>query len=216
MDGNRLPAAPGLDMISCPSTSLCVAATSNGNVVTSTRPTAAAAAWATTPSIDQDGLQAISCPASSLCVAADGFGRVVIGTRAPTTAQIKALLRTQLTPPPGKSRKLPALLLSHGYTFPASALTAGRLVISWYHDPVSSRRAIRKPRPVLIATGWASFAGAGAANLTIKPTRTGRQILKHFTQLRVTAWGAFTPAGKRAITAVKSFTARSAHSALTA
>ncbi len=64
--------------ISCPSTVLCVAVDSDGNVLTSTDPGAGTQASWTATSIDGGtGLTAVSCPATSLCVAVDGSGNAL-------------------------------------------------------------------------------------------------------------------------------------------
>lgn len=64
---------PELSGIACPSTTLCVAADNEGDVVTTTEPTGGASAW--TP-IKVDGptsdLSAVSCPSTTLCVVAHG------------------------------------------------------------------------------------------------------------------------------------------------
>ena len=60
-----------LSDLSCPSTSLCVATDSAGNVATSTNPTGGASAWTTTRVDDAYAVHGISCPTTSLCVATD-------------------------------------------------------------------------------------------------------------------------------------------------
>jgi len=72
-----------LDAISCPSTILCVAADSNGAIVTSSNP--AKGAWASAVTVDApDGapnvINAITCPSASLCVAGDASGNVAVST----------------------------------------------------------------------------------------------------------------------------------------
>jgi len=68
------------DAVSCPSASMCVAADSSGNVVTSTDPSGGSGDW-TTAAVDQpESLNAISCPTTSLCVAVDEHGDVVTST----------------------------------------------------------------------------------------------------------------------------------------
>jgi hypothetical protein len=51
-----------VDSISCPSTTLCVAVDSAGNVVGSTGPTGGASAWTTSEVDGRTPLDAISCP----------------------------------------------------------------------------------------------------------------------------------------------------------
>jgi hypothetical protein len=63
----------GLTAVSCPTTSLCVAADTAGNIVSSTDPTGGSAEW-TVWSVDPDssGITSVSCASASMCVAADG------------------------------------------------------------------------------------------------------------------------------------------------
>ena len=62
--------------VSCPSSGLCVAVDSAGNVVISSNPTGEAAAWTVTP-VDTNLLNGVSCPSGGLCVAVDQGGNVV-------------------------------------------------------------------------------------------------------------------------------------------
>jgi hypothetical protein len=70
--------------VSCPSTGLCVAVDSVGNVLVSTDPTGGTGAWATTyageNSTGVDSFTGVSCPSTSLCVAVDSEGDVVTST----------------------------------------------------------------------------------------------------------------------------------------
>jgi len=59
----------GITGISCPSTSLCVAVDTSGDVLTSTDPSAGFAAWTITKVVDRP-IDAIACPTTTLCVAA--------------------------------------------------------------------------------------------------------------------------------------------------
>lgn len=125
---------------------------------------------------------------------------------APTVAQIKAVLLSQLTPK-GKAAKIAALLKKTSYTLPFRALTAGRALIDWYFLPkgahVSKKRP--KPKPVLFAEGKRSFAAPGTLPITVKLTAKGKKLIKHASSLKLTAKGSFTPVGARTITATKSF-----------
>ncbi|MGA8744690.1 MAG: hypothetical protein WB507_02350 [Solirubrobacterales bacterium] len=77
-----------IDSVSCPSTSLCVAGDSAGNVVTSTNPTGGEAAWAYPIWVDNplessiEALHDLSCVSapSLLCAAVDQTGHVVTST----------------------------------------------------------------------------------------------------------------------------------------
>ena len=73
--------------VSCPSPSLCVAVTDQGNIYSSTNPTGPASGWSVAQ-IDEKGrnthLEGISCPIVSLCVAVTGgrndSGKVLTST----------------------------------------------------------------------------------------------------------------------------------------
>jgi hypothetical protein len=71
----------GINGISCPSVTLCVAVDNTGHVLTSTNPTGGASAW-TLADVDgtKNDLYTISCPSTSLCVAVDLEGDVVTST----------------------------------------------------------------------------------------------------------------------------------------
>jgi WD40-like Beta Propeller Repeat len=80
---SSVPVAAGdeiVDAVSCPSVSLCVAATNKGDVFTSTNPTGGVSAWTKT-TIDQGHfLSAVSCPAVSLCVVTNDTPDLFIST----------------------------------------------------------------------------------------------------------------------------------------
>jgi len=69
-----------LDGVSCPTSSLCVAVDTSGNVVTSANPTGGATAWTVTNVDGANSVKAVSCPSASLCVAVDGQGNVLTST----------------------------------------------------------------------------------------------------------------------------------------
>jgi hypothetical protein len=117
-----------------------------------------------------------------------------------TAAQIRALLRTEITPH-GKRGRIPRLLDGGGYRLAFRALTAGTAKVRWYR--------IRKGRkPILIASGKQRFAAAGVATLTVKLTRAGRRRLRHAKRLRLTAKGTFTRPAGGAVSAARRFTLR--------
>jgi hypothetical protein len=82
--GTPTPAFSGsaLSAVSCPSTSLCVAADHRGNVLTSTDP--AAGRWKTagvdTSSPGFFGIVSVSCPTRAFCAAVDSTGNVLTST----------------------------------------------------------------------------------------------------------------------------------------
>jgi hypothetical protein len=122
-----------------------------------------------------------------------------------TTAQIKAAL-ARLLIPRGKTTKIAALLAKGSYLLSFKALTAGRGVVAWYFVPKGAH--VARARPVLVATGGASFAAAGKRNIKIKLTAKGRKLLKNAQTLKITVKGTFTPAARTAVVARKTFTLR--------
>jgi hypothetical protein len=76
----------GLNSLSCPSTSLCVAVNNVGDAIVSTNPAADTPVWTRTPAhIAAHGLNSVSCASTALCVAVDNQGGLVITTN-PTAA----------------------------------------------------------------------------------------------------------------------------------
>jgi hypothetical protein len=70
----------GLNAISCPDPSNCVAVDYEGDVVTSTNPGGGAAAWNVASVDPMTQLTGVSCADPSLCVAVDQYGDVVTST----------------------------------------------------------------------------------------------------------------------------------------
>ena len=117
----------------------------------------------------------------------------------PTAGQIRALLRTQITPR-GKAGRIRALL-KRGYRLRFRALTAGTAKVGWY-------RLRKRGKPVLIASGRRRFAAAGSAIITMKLTAAGRRQLRRAKRLRLRAKGTFTPVPAAPVTAARRFTLR--------
>jgi WD40-like Beta Propeller Repeat len=63
---------PGVNAVSCPSTTLCVAADTIGNVYWSTDPSAGTSSWSFADIDATNGNEALSCPTTQLCVGFDG------------------------------------------------------------------------------------------------------------------------------------------------
>jgi hypothetical protein len=67
----------GVDGVSCPSVSLCIAVDAAGNVLSSTDPTGGRAAWSPAQVVSgvvgSDSIDAVSCPTAVLCVAVSGL-----------------------------------------------------------------------------------------------------------------------------------------------
>jgi photosystem II stability/assembly factor-like uncharacterized protein len=92
---DRNPRSPGganaMYGVSCPSTSLCIAVDSAGNVLVSTNPAAATPVWTVRNVEGNVTIYGVSCPSASLCVAADGGGNVLTSTD-PTSESASAWL----------------------------------------------------------------------------------------------------------------------------
>lgn len=121
-----------------------------------------------------------------------------------TSGQIEALLVHELTPA-GRAAKIAALRKGDGFTFTFKALEAGTAVIDWYEVPSGAASASAKPKPVLVASGHASFSAAGTGKLKVNLTAAGKRLLKKARSLKLTAKGTFTPTGDTAIIATKTF-----------
>jgi hypothetical protein len=69
-----------LTAVDCPTTSLCVASTTSGQVAVSTDPTGGASAWSLEDVDGDNPMYGVSCPSSSECVATDIAGNVLTTT----------------------------------------------------------------------------------------------------------------------------------------
>ncbi len=87
--------------VSCPSTGVCVAVDSVGDVLISTDPTGGIGAWTKTytgeNSTGVGSFTGVSCPSTKLCVAVDSEGDVV--TSADPTGGASTWTRTEVVPP---------------------------------------------------------------------------------------------------------------------
>jgi hypothetical protein len=128
-----------------------------------------------------------------------------VQTTPPTASVLRASLLKALAPT-GQGARIATLRKQGGYSFAFTALTAGRVKISWYFVPRGAHVAKAKPATVLVATGSASFAKAGTRTLKIKLTSKGKRLLKHAKHLKLTAKGTFVPTGKSGIVALATFT----------
>jgi hypothetical protein len=121
-------------------------------------------------------------------------------------AQIKALLAKHLTPK-GRLAKIGAILKAGGYKLSFPAPESGVVVIGWYLVPNGVHLA--RARPVLVASGRATFRSAGTTLIKVKLTAYGKGLLKHANRVKLTAQGTFTPSGQAKIVARATFTLRS-------
>jgi hypothetical protein len=143
---------------------------------------------------------ALPAPPSSLPPASGG----VLGSSAASvgTVQIEALLKRELTPT-GKAAKIAALLKAGGLTIVFKALEAGTAVINWYQVPPGAKLA--RAKPVLVASGKATFEAAGTLKIKMKLTSAGKRLLGRVRSLKLTAKGIFTPSGEPPVSATKVF-----------
>ncbi|HEY5318825.1 MAG TPA: Ig-like domain repeat protein [Solirubrobacteraceae bacterium] len=118
-------------------------------------------------------------------------------------AEIKAVLAKKITPK-GKPAKIGAILKSGGYKLAFAAPEAGRVVVDWYLVPKGAHLA--KARPVLVATGRATFKAAGTTTIKIKLTAEGKRLLRRAGKLKLTAQETFSAAGQAPIVVRKTFT----------
>lgn len=78
--------------------------------------------------------------------------------------------------------------------------------MSWYQVPKGAH--VSTAKPVLVASGKATFAHAGTKKITLKLTTKGKKLLIHSRRVALTAKATFTPAGKATVTAIQTFTLR--------
>jgi len=123
----------------------------------------------------------------------------------PTGAQLEAGLLHQITPH-GRAAKTAALLRRHGYSLSFTALAGGVLVLDWYYLPRGAHLARSAPRPVLVASGTATFASARTQTIVIRLSAAGRRLLAHSRRLALTARASFTPSGRSSVTLSERFT----------
>jgi hypothetical protein len=122
---------------------------------------------------------------------------------APTASSLRSGLRAQLVPP-DPTLTVAIELQTRGYELPFRALTPGDLVVDWY---LGKHPSITGPRAglVLVASGSTRFHRAHRSQITIKPTRRGRRLVRLSRSLSVTAVATFAPEESARISAAKEF-----------
>ena len=80
----KLPGFTAVGAVDCPTTSLCVATTLEGQVAVSTDPTGGASAWSLEAVDGNNAMYGVSCPSTSECIATDDYSGNVITTTNPT------------------------------------------------------------------------------------------------------------------------------------
>lgn len=122
---------------------------------------------------------------------------------APTTAQILADLRTQLTRA-ARGARLSSLRKRWLYAFSFAAPTAGNLELAWYEAPRRTSHGTFS-KPMLLASGSVSFTRAGTKTVTLRLTSTGRRLVTTGKRIALTLKSAFVQPRKRPITWLDAF-----------
>jgi hypothetical protein len=122
-------------------------------------------------------------------------GSSVIQPGAITSAQIVAWLK-QLAQGAAKQR-IGALLKHGGLVLPVMAPETGVLTIQWWQVPAGAKLA-KRAKPVLIASGKATYAGAGSGKLSLRLTATGKRLLRHARRVKLVERATFVPRGESA------------------
>jgi hypothetical protein len=139
-DGAAGPANPlVLGAVSCPSTSLCVAADTSGDLMTSTAPLSGAGSWRITradsqvrPSFFVPSAGAISCPSEGFCAAVDTAGNLLTSTHptSPDPRWVRTKLETVGTPGPLPAPEGLSAISCPRVNFCAAADASGNVLIS--------------------------------------------------------------------------------------
>jgi hypothetical protein len=125
-----------------------------------------------------------------------------------SAAQIAASLARQLVPT-GEAAKIAALLKHDGLTMNFTALEGGTFSVQWYEVPSGAKIAKKaKGKPVLVASGQATFSAAGAGTMKVRLTAAGNESLKHGKTAKVKAKGVFVATGGVGVGATKGFVLR--------
>jgi len=79
---HQKPFATGVQLpaMSCPTTTLCVAGTNRGGIVSTTNPTGPSSAWTPANVDGSTPIPGMSCPSTTLCVGVDEIGNILTST----------------------------------------------------------------------------------------------------------------------------------------
>ena len=222
--GGRSRVALGADSLGvagtwCAAGALCFAELSGlspaerpiARLYVSMHPNGPVAAWKVSyvapETVDAPAITSLSCPSRSLCYAAVGPGSLIVGRPAPTTAQIKSSLTSDLRPK-GIGARITQLRDHGGYQFQAFALEAGRLQISWSARAVQGQAPHRRTVHQVMATASAVFSRPSEQDLRLRLNRAGQRLVKNTSRLPMIATARFTPLDGRSVTATKAITLR--------
>lgn len=109
-------------------------------------------------------------------------------------ARLNSLLSAELKAL--KKLKIRGLLRKHQVKVSFTAPAPGTLALK-----LTASGAAAKKKPVVIASGRASFPAAGKKTVVLKLTSNGKKVLKHKRKLKATLSATFTPTGGVAISA---------------
>jgi len=132
-------------------------------------------------------------------VAAAGSG----SAGATLTVQLTSLLNSILAPH-GRAAKIPRILTAHGYVSLVSSPVAATLRIRWYEVRHRAHGTRKGAKPVLVASGRLTLAGAGRERLKLTLTTAGRRLLEHASRVRLISDGSLSRRGARSVRATRS------------
>jgi hypothetical protein len=151
-----------LPVISCPSVSFCIAMDTAGSVLTTTDPTAGAAAWISTKLDTPYAVESLSCPSVSLCVAGDDGGDILVSPDPENGARTWSIAKIDSAPCPAYFCHVARALISIACPAVSMCVTgdwAGHLFYST--DPTGGGSAW--------SLGYVD-SGTVAGNLAVSPT----------------------------------------------
>jgi hypothetical protein len=145
----------------------------------------------------------VACPGKSLCIAVTDHGDVLVGAPPPTTAQIEAILHEQLIPSQ-RDAALRALLRRGHYNVSLYAPVAGDLTITWAAVVKRGNRVQR----VVVARGSRSTDVPASLKLRLSLTRTGRQLLRTLSLVRLSVTAKLSRVDSPTIVVTRGFATR--------
>ena len=120
----------------------------------------------------------------------------------PTAAQSLASLRVQLMRV-HHAMRIASLRKTGYYVFSFTALTAGKLELSWYQVPTSAHHSATA-KPVLLAFGSTSYAGPATKKVKLRLTSWGRRLIGSSSSIKLSVKGVFVAAKGRPVTLLTS------------
>jgi hypothetical protein len=118
----------------------------------------------------------------------------------PSAAAIRRGL-TRLLAVGGRAGRLGALAKRGRYTTTFSALTPGRLRVTWSTVPKAKKAKART-----LATAGITIKRAGRVTVTLKLTKAFKRLAHRAKRLKIRVTATFTPTGRKAVTSAKTVT----------